>query len=436
MGRAGAGDVSANKDARRDVSGRWRDHCPPRRRGGGSGCDPTMLGGGRGGSITRRLRSRPYGAAAVAGVLWAHGSCAIIAIVRGEAIDVLLAYYGDDFTGSTDVLEALVRGGVETVLFVETPTSGQLASYPHVRAVGVAGTGRAMLPAEMDTALPDTFAALGRPKPKFGHYKVCSTFDSSPQIGSIGLAIDIGCRVFLNRFVPLVVGAPVLQRFCVFGNLFARSGLDSPAYRLDRHPTMRAHPVTPMSEADLRMHLSEQTKRPIGLVDVLALDAGYEAAAVELERQVRAPGSVVLFDALTVSHLATVGRLIAEEQKRQGKPLFVAGSSGIEYALAMQFKSPAREHIVTEPMDRVAVVSGSCSPVTGRQIAWAVEHGFAEMRIDATSLVRIRTAVDAGRSVVIHSHGCQVADKSQLGTLLGQILKDVLRGSGIRRVAL
>ena len=83
------------------------------------------------------------------------------------------------------------------------------------------------------------FAAFGRLGPKFVHYKVCSTFDSSPRIGSIGRAIDIGCRVFQNRFVPLVVGAPVLQRFCVFGNLFARSGLDSPAYRLDRHPTMR-----------------------------------------------------------------------------------------------------------------------------------------------------------------------------------------------------
>ncbi|MBP9903617.1 MAG: hypothetical protein KBH45_19345, partial [Verrucomicrobia bacterium] len=32
------------------------------------------------------------------------------------AKSLLLAYYGDDFTGSTDVMESLARAGLRTVL--------------------------------------------------------------------------------------------------------------------------------------------------------------------------------------------------------------------------------------------------------------------------------------------------------------------------------
>ena len=86
----------------------------------------------------------------------------------------------------------------------------------------------------------------------------------------MGHTIELGQRVFQSPYVPLVVGAPVLNRFCVFGNLFARSGPESDVFRLDRHPTMSRHPVTPMDESDLRLHLARQTTRPIGLVDASA----------------------------------------------------------------------------------------------------------------------------------------------------------------------
>jgi uncharacterized protein YgbK (DUF1537 family) len=35
---------------------------------------------------------------------------------------LLLAFYGDDFTGSTDAMEALAISGYRTVLFLEPPT--------------------------------------------------------------------------------------------------------------------------------------------------------------------------------------------------------------------------------------------------------------------------------------------------------------------------
>jgi 3-oxoisoapionate kinase len=351
----------------------------------------------------------------------------------------LLAYYGDDFTGSTDVLESLARSGIETVLFVEPATPEQLAAYPNARAVGVAGTSRTMAPMDMDDALPKVFAALGRLQPRFVHYKVCSTFDSSPTIGSIGRAIDIGARVFENRFVPLVVGAPVLQRFCVFGNLFARSGLDSPAYRLDRHPTMRYHPVTPMTEADLRVHLSQQTDRPLELVDLVVLDAGFGAANDVLRQLTPEGGRIVLFDVATNQHLELVGRLIANVQEIERKPLFVAGSSGVEYALVRHWSATAQAQDATTnavaPVSHALIMSGSCSPVTERQIAWAVARGFVELPLGVASGAKIAAALESRRSVVVHSLGDTFANGRQAGQALGAMLKEVVAKCRVPRIA-
>jgi hypothetical protein len=48
------------------------------------------------------------------------------------------------------------------------------------------------------------------------HYKVCSTFDSAPHIGSIGHAIDIGARIF-GGWTPGPIGASsVVIRSCHF----------------------------------------------------------------------------------------------------------------------------------------------------------------------------------------------------------------------------
>jgi uncharacterized protein YgbK (DUF1537 family) len=329
-----------------------------------------------------------------------------------------------------------------------------------------------MSPDEMDASLPAAFESLAALRPRIVHYKVCSTFDSSPEIGSIGRAIDIGHRVFQNRFVPLVVGAPVLQRFCVFGNLFARSGLDSVPYRLDRHPTMQHHPVTPMTEADLRVHLLRQTDRPMALVDVLALDRGEQAVAEQLAIATQHRDAVVLFDTLTDAHLATIGKAIWQAAEQEKKPLFVAGSSGVEYALTTHWRAAGvinktatlRTSSSVQAVDRTVVVSGSCSPVTDRQIAWALAHGFAEVPLDTARLLasdqqdaeisaiakQIKAAHDKGRSVIVHtSRGPQdgrIADTrravsqanslaGKLGTALGKILRNALHDCELRRVA-
>ncbi len=380
---------------------------------------------------------------------------------------LLLTFYGDDFTGSTDAMESLEIGGVPTVLFLEPPTPEQLQHFPDVRAVGVAGVSRTMSPAQMDAELLPAFRAIRALNAPVFHYKVCSTFDSSPTIGSIGHALDLGADVFEPPVIPLIVGAPVLNRFVVFGNLFAR--IKGVTYRLDRHPTMSKHPITPMTESDLRLHLGKQTDKPIGLIDVLQLDQGADAVDAAYAALVDAGSDVIVFDTIHRDHLLQIGRKLWS--LRGEHPLFVVGSSGLEYALTAYWQQAGVIDIPRPlpspgPVEQLLVVAGSAAPTTAEQIDFALENGFAGVRLNAPRLVDPETAdaerattieatlrlLDEGRSVLLYStrgpddaaigatkqHMERIGFDpktvgSRLGTQQGKILREVLERTGLKR---
>ncbi|MCS4504627.1 hypothetical protein NYO91_11115 [Arhodomonas aquaeolei] len=375
----------------------------------------------------------------------------------------LLAYYGDDFTGSTDVMEALSVNGVPTVLFLRRPTAAELARFPEARAVGIAGISRAKSPAWMDEHLPGIFAGLRALGAPLVHYKICSTFDSAPEIGSIGRAIDIGARVLGTRQTPVVVGAPVLRRYQAFGNLFATVGDET--YRIDRHPTMSCHPVTPMTEGDLRRHLARQTDKPVALMDVLALwSEDYPARHCAL---LDGDAGVLLYDVLDDVTQRRTGELLWRDVTDGADSRFCVGSSGVEYALIAHWRASGAVPLPAAPRasaatasDRVMVVSGSCSPVTAGQIRWALENGFEGYTLDPAALLAPQTgeaaleraighcsaALEQGRSVVAFS-SLGAPDKRtralfnddpegfshRLGRAQGRLLTETLRRTGVRR---
>lgn len=304
-----------------------------------------------------------------------------------------VVFYGDDFTGSADALEALTLGGVRTALFLEPPDAGQLQGrFADLRAVGVASTARSMTPAQMDEVLPAAFQKLRQLGAPLFHYKVCSTFDSAPEIGSIGRALDIGQSIFQSPFVPLVVGVPALRRYVLFGNLFATVGAET--FRIDRHPTMSRHPVTPMREGDLRLHLAAQTDQRIALLDILQLSGAPAELDASWQKLLDTKPDVVLFDALERASLVATGRLIWQECQRQ--PLFAVGSSGLGYALTWHWQQTS---VIQEPpqlpspaaVAQLIIVSGSCSPVTGQQIERAAQTGCVTIRLDAIKLINAET---------------------------------------------
>jgi uncharacterized protein YgbK (DUF1537 family) len=369
--------------------------------------------------------------------------------------DLLLSFYGDDFTGSTDAMESLERAGVRTMLFIDPPDAETLARYPGLRAVGVAGLTRSMPPNEMEAQLRPAFAklkALGAP---IVHYKVCSTFDSSPQVGSIGRAIDVGRDVFSEApFVPLVVGAPELGRYCVFGNLFAEFGRDPGPFRLDRHPSMSRHPVTPADESDLRVHLARQTQKRIALLDVVSVERGPDSARAALDQLLTNKPDIVLVDVLYERHLSTIGGLLDAFASPQ-RPLFVVGSSGVGAALGSHWQSkgtvtPRREWAAPGPAKPLLVVSGSCSPVTKTQIEWALSHGFEEVVIEASLLTNgrlsetaMRHACDAavaqlsaGRHIVVHTgrEAAELVPSGAAGRFLAAVVRACVARTSVKRV--
>ena len=371
---------------------------------------------------------------------------------------LLLGFYGDDFTGSADTMEALSLNGARTALFLEPPAPEQLTGrFAGLRAVGVAGISRSLAPAQMGEVLPPVFARMKQLGPAICQYKVCSTFDSSPEVGSIGRAIEIGQEVFGARWVPLLVGAPPLERYCLFGNLFA--GVGGEAYRLDRHPTMSRHPVTPMRESDLRLHLARQTDRRVALMDILSLTGDPGKVDQRLDGLLRARPDVVLFDVLDEARLEEAGRLIWS--RRGAGTNFAVGSSGLDYALAAHWRAagvvagPSR-FAPAGPAERLIVVSGSCSPVTKVQIEWALARGFTGLRADVLRLADpglaeaerariVYQALDAlggGPGVVIYTAlgpedpHIATGARDRLGAEMGRILRALLEHTRLRRAVL
>ena len=310
----------------------------------------------------------------------------------------------------------------------------------------------------MDRELPGAFATLGALGAPICHYKTCSTFDSAPHVGSIGRAIEIGRATFGGRFVPLVIGAPALKRYTAFGNLFA--GFQGDIYRIDRHPVMRDHPVTPMDESDMTRHLARQTARRIGLLDLPALRGPNPEAA--LDALVADGAEIVLLDLFDETDLARVGGLIWA--RRGAEAGFVAGSSGVEYALMAHWHAAGEAHAPPPtadagPVARLAAVSGSCSPVTEAQLHHAMAHGFEGVAVDARALAepggggaareaaiaKGLTALGAGRSVVIYSalgrdggyvenSGPEaIAFNRNLGEQLGTILRELVQREQLTR---
>lgn len=375
----------------------------------------------------------------------------------------VLAWYGDDFTGSAAVMEVLSFAGLEAVLFLDLPGAAELARFPGARAVGVAGDARTRSPEWMRAHLPGVFAGLRRLGAPILHYKICSTFDSAPHVGSVGAAAE--CALGPDEWAPLLVAAPAIGRWQAFGTLFAREGAE--VYRLDRHPTMSRHPVTPMDEADVRLHLARQTRLAPGLVSLLELKAGRGPAALA---HARAAGArIVALDVVDEETLAAAGALIWESGAG-----FAIGSQGLEYALVAAWRAagllpaPAAPRGVA-PAAQVAAVSGSCAPVTAEQIAAAEADGFAIVPVDASRAVDARAweaacaeaagsmlaGLGAGRSAIAvtargpgdpaiaaaeaarAAAGLPLAAFNALvGTGLGRVLDSVARAARLARVAI
>ncbi len=334
-----------------------------------------------------------------------------------------LAFYGDDFTGSTDALEVLSFAGLRCDLFLQVPSADLLEALGPFDAVGVAGHSRAMSLQEMDEQLPPVLAALAQLPVPLVHYKVCSTFDSHPDVGSIGHVMDLARQAFGPGVIPVVAANPALGRYCVFGHLFARSATDGQVHRIDRHPIMCVHPVTPMTESDLARHLSMQTCQTVAGLTLPVFEQSEVQQDAEVDALLASSCEALLFDGTRAEHLTATGRHLARLSDLSPGAMFAVGSSGLEYALTQWWRegSPTPWPAQTASFEgfaavaQVLVVSASASALSAQQVDVAVHAGFAEVALDVCAWLTQRqqalsdmaqaivSAWRSGHSVVVHT---------------------------------
>ena len=394
-----------------------------------------------------------------------------------SGVPILISFYGDDFTGTAATAEALTESGLPTVIFNEPPAPSYLEKhFPDVRAVGISGAARTLTTHAITRVLTPIFLSLKAYQSPVYIYKVCSTFDSSANIGNIGRAVELGRDTFSLDFIPILPAALKIGRYTVFGNHFAAVG-DGEVFRLDRHPSMANHPVTPMGEADLRKHLANQTELRIGLINILEVREGPERINTRIDELVAAGVQIIFFDCLSDEDLNTICETVLIKVYGN-KPLFFVGSQELGYGLTAALKKAnvlTTQFTIKTPGDMasdrgpILVISGSCATITGEQILWSKENGFYDIPINPKNLLSstkkypvrkqiVTSAINLlaeGKSVILHTaigptderiaamHGAieelslaKSEANNILGSELGGIAHEIISGSSIKRIVI
>ena len=187
-------------------------------------------------------------------------------------------------------------------------------------------------------------------------------------------------QVWLGCFVPIHAAAPEFGRYTLFGHHFARAGQQ--VYRLDRHPVMSVHPVTPMHDAELRLVLNKQGFTPAQLVDLRQLDQ-YVLKHIDLAEELSRSDSAV-FDSYTQQHVVTTASLLC--QLSHYRQVCAMAAQGLAHGLGQYWResgsisgAPPMQQL--EATDKLWVLSGSCSDLSAKQIAFARQVGFLCLRL-------------------------------------------------------
>ncbi|MCL4121359.1 UNVERIFIED_CONTAM: hypothetical protein GTU68_040899 [Idotea baltica] len=356
---------------------------------------------------------------------------------------MLIGVIADDFTGGSDVANTLAKGadsegGLKTAQYPgvpKGPASGEIEA-------GIVSLKSRSTP--VDQAVRESLAALewllaqGCRQIMF---KYCSTFDSTRE-GNIGPVADALADTLDAKGVLVCPAFPTTGRTVYQGHLFVGDALLSES-------GMQSHPLTPMTESDIRCWLRHQTASGVSHLALPTILAGAEVARKAISK-IR--DRFIVADAVTDDDLLTLGAAV------QDAPL-LTGGSGIALGLPRNFIRAGQATATTptaSPVDGPeAILAGSCSGATRGQIDHhAKAHptlaldvpGVMEGRVNKQDLLAF-IATNTGNAPLIYSSGTPdevrriqsefgreaVADK--LDTLFAETARDLIRG-GYRRLVI
>jgi 3-dehydrotetronate 4-kinase len=291
---------------------------------------------------------------------------------------LLLGSIADDFTGATDLANNLVRAGMRVVQVIGVPTAPLDTAAD---AVVVALKSRT-IPAQ--EAVAQSLAALAWLKAQGAqqiYFKYCSTFDSTPR-GNIGPVIDALMAALNTDFTIATPAFPENQRTVFNGHLFV-------GQTLLHESGMQHHPLTPMTDSNLVRVLQAQTPNRVGLIDHRVVAKGHVAIKEKIAALKTEKVGCAIVDAVSDHDLIEIARAF------HGMPL-ITGGSGLAIGLPANFGlAPSQVVSALPPVSGLqAVVSGSCSAATNRQVAHFITAGLPALAIDPLQITPQQQLVD------------------------------------------
>lgn len=267
---------------------------------------------------------------------------------------MLLGCIGDDFTGSSDLANTLAKQGMRTVQYTGIPDGPADANVE----AGVVALKSRSIP--VSDAVKLSLHALNWLKDQGCVqflFKYCSTFDSTPE-GNIGPVCDALAEALDAHKVIVCPAFPGTGRSIYQGHLFVNDKLLSES-------GMENHPLTPMTDPDIRRWLAPQTRFEVGHVAASDVWHGPDGIKAALDREHDAGKRLIVVDATRDPDLLDIGAAA------EALPL-ISGGSGIAVGLPENFRKKGLISSQTSnwagESGRCAILSGSCSNATREQV--------------------------------------------------------------------
>ncbi len=295
----------------------------------------------------------------------------------GEAIPALeLGVIADDLTGGVKLASLLEDAGVRCPLVTNVAALQSLDD--DVAAVVM---GRKILSLPAAEAVADAVRSgrgLLAKGAKQLYYKYSALFSSTAR-GNIGPVAEALMELTRAETVLFCPARPDRRATVYMGRLFIGSQL--------LHETPRRNdPVTPMTNANLVELLQSQSDVKVGLLDHNTMRAGQARCERYLAEQAAAGVRFFIVDVVDGDGLAQVAALARNAR-------LTTGSDDYPVALARDWARPRSVPYQPKvsPGGQVAVIAGSCTPKTYRQLARFEKH-HPVSRIDL-----LEAAGDPGR---------------------------------------
>ena len=288
---------------------------------------------------------------------------------------MLIGVIADDFTGASDIANTLAKGwgsegGLRTAQYAGIPT---VDAKPAIDAGVISLKSRT---APVNEAVDDSLSALRWLKDqgcKQFVFKYCSTFDST-RTGNIGPVAEALANELAADRVLFCPAFPTNGRTVYQGHLFV---WDRPL----NESGMERHPLTPMTDSDIRRWLGHQSTEPVGHLAHPTVAKGSDAVRRELAK---AETRFSIADAISDDDLLTLGKALHDA------PL-VTGGSGIALGLPGNFirsgATAVREAVFAGHSGPEAILVGSCSGATLAQVRQHAEN-HPSLAIDVRQVMR------------------------------------------------